>query len=116
MVKSLYEDKVAGKLPEGIFQGLIADYGRERAELEGKRPELYKQLDVADDSERKVAEWIRRVSTHVGLQELDRETVTELIDSITVSEEEQGGKRRLTFTIQYRFVSEYLQNAKEGIA
>ena len=116
MVKSLYEDKVAGKLPEEIFQGLVADYGRERAELEGKRPELYKQLDVADDSERRVAEWIRRISAHVGIDELDRETVTELIDSITVSEEDQDGKRRLTFKIQYRYVSDYLQNAKEGIA
>jgi len=113
MVKSLYEDKVAGKLPEDIFQGLVADYGRERAELEGKRPELYKQLDVADDSERQVAEWIRRISAHVGIDELDQETVAELIDSIEVSED--SGKK-LEITIRYRFISNYLQTAKEGIA
>lgn len=112
MVKNLYEDKVAGKLPEDIFQGLVSDYGRERAELEGKVPTLYKQLDVADDSERKVAEWIRRISAHVGLEELDRDTIAELIDSIEVSD---GTGGTLEVTIKYRFVSDYLQNANEGI-
>lgn len=51
------------------------------------------------------------------IKELDRQTVMELIESITISEAtKETGKRTQEITIQYRFIGNLLADAKEDIA
>jgi hypothetical protein len=51
------------------------------------------------------------------IAELDRQTVMELIESITISEgSRETGKRTQEITIQYRFIGNLLADAKEDIA
>jgi DNA invertase Pin-like site-specific DNA recombinase len=115
MVKNLYEDKVAGKLPEDIFQSLIAGYSDERAELDTKRASLHRQLGDSEDLERKVSDWVTHVSAFTGIDSLDRATVSALIESITVSEAPEVGKKQ-EVTINYRYMSKFIPKTKEGIA
>lgn len=56
------------------------------------------------------------VEKYTQIQELDRATLMEFIESITVSESEMiDGVKHQSITIRYRFIGEILsQNAVEG--
>lgn len=116
-VKSLYEDKCLGKLPENIFQKLLAEFITEQSDLEDKAQALKGQLSNRECTESEIGKWLRLISQYMEIRELDRPTVMELIDSITISEgNRENGKRTQEITIQYRFIGNLLSDAKEGIA
>lgn len=116
-VKSLYEDKCLGKLPENIFQKLLSDFIAEQADLEGKVHVLKEQLSNRECTDNEIGKWLRLISQYMEIKELDRPTVMELIDSITISEaSRESGKRTQEITIQYRFIGNLLADAKEDIA
>ena len=55
-------------------------------------------------------------SQHMEIKDLDRPTVLEMIESITISEARKvNGKRHQNITINYRFIGNLLGNAKEDI-
>ena len=116
-IKSLYEDKCLGKLPDNVFQKLLSDYITEQSDLEGKLNELRQQLNDRECTETEIGKWLRLISRYMEIKELDRQTVMELIESITISEaNRESGKRAQEITIQYRFIGNLLENAKEDIA
>lgn len=116
-IKSLYEDKCLGKLPENIFQSLLSDFITEQKELEDQLQNLRQQLNDRECTEPEIGKWLRLISQYMEIKKLDRPTVMELIDSITISEaNRENGKRTQEITIQYRFIGNLLADAKEDIA
>lgn len=115
-IKSLYEDKCTGKVPEQLAIGLINDFATEQQELEERRRLLSEQIQMKQQAESEVDEWMDLVGKQIDIEKLDRATVMELIDRIEVSEAwKVNGERIQEVSIQYRFVGN-LQNNKEGIA
>lgn len=116
-IKSLYEDKCLGKLPENIFQTLLLDFIAEQSCLEDKLQTLRQQLNSQECTENEIGKWLRLIAQYMEIKELDRQTVMELIESITISEaSKETGKRTQEITIQYRFIGNLLTDAKEDIA
>ena len=111
------EDKCLGKLPENIFQSLLSDFIAEQSGLEDKLQTLRQQLNNQECTEHEIGKWLRLISQYMEIPELDRQTVMELIESITISEaNRESGKRTQEITIQYRFIGNLLADAKEDIA
>lgn len=116
-LKNLYEDKCLGKLPEGVFQSLMAGFTSEQSTLENKLHDLREQLDSRKCTENEIGKWLRLISQHMEIKELDRQTVMELIESVTISEaNHESSKRIQEITIQYRFIGNLLDYTKEDIA
>jgi Recombinase. len=116
-IKSLYEDKCLGKLPENIFHSLLSDFVAEQSVLEDKLQKMRLQLNNQECTEHEIGKWLRLISQYMEIKELDRQTVMDLIESITISEAtKDSGKRTQEITIRYRFIGNLLENAKEDIA
>ena len=116
-IKSLYEDKCLGKLPENIFQNLLSGYVREQSELEEKQQLIEQQLHTQKCSEAEIDRWLQLIGQHMEIEDLDRPTVMELIESITISEASKAnGKRTQEITIKYRFIGNLLAETKKDIA
>ena len=86
IIPSVYEDKVAGRIPEDICVGLLEKYRKEQSELKKERSALEKKL--ADNAQNKndVDEFIKRLKTYMNVPELTREMCMELIEFVTVDE------------------------------
>ncbi len=116
-LKSLYEDKCLGKLTDSAFQSLMAGFTSEQSTLEQKLEGLREQFNNRDCTENEIGKWLQLISQYMEITELDRPTVMELVDSITISEaSRESGKRTQEITIQYRFIGNLAGSAKEDIA
>jgi len=116
-IKSLYDDKCLGKLPESIFKILLSSYILEQTDLEDKLQTIQQQLNNRECSELEIERWLQLIGQYMEIKDLDRPTVMELIESITISEASKAtGKRTQEITIQYRFIGNLLANTKEDIA
>ena len=67
IIPSVYEDKVAGRIPEDICVGLLEKYRKEQSELKKERTALEKKL--ADNAQNKndVDEFIKRLKTYMNV-------------------------------------------------
>ena len=116
-LKSLYEDKCAGKIPEAVFISLMGDFTKEQAEHEERLPQLRRELDNIQELTGEIEDWLSLVGSYMELDRLDRNIVTGLIESITVSERvKKDGKQIQELENEYRFIGNLLQNTKEDIA
>jgi len=116
-LKSLYEDKCAGKLPEAVFLNLMGDFTKEQAAIEERLPKLRRELDGIQETANEIDDWLSLIISYTELETLDRDTVTGLIENITVSERtKQYGRNSQEIEIEYRFIKNLLTNAKEDIA
>ncbi|OJU14090.1 MAG: hypothetical protein BGN88_12655 [Clostridiales bacterium 43-6] len=104
-VKSLYKEKMSGKMPETFFYSLLSDYKKELESLEDKLPSLRDRVIEEKNQEQNVVHWTNSVSKYLKIQKLDRSLARELIDSIIVSElTSVDGKSSQDITINYKFV------------
>jgi site-specific DNA recombinase len=117
-IKNLYEDKCAGILPESIFQNLLSDYGKERDELESKLPDIQKAIAESENKTTDVTCWVSLIEKYLEIKTLDRNTVVELIEIITVSEPYAvDGEKHQDISIKYKFVGYLTPNkAIEDVA
>lgn len=116
-IKSLYEDKCSGKLPETVFLSLLSDYTREQSGLGEKLQTLRSQLAEQQDAQCNVDEWLCLIASYMEITELDRPTVMALIETITIGEAvKKDGHRVQEISIQYRFIGNLLADAKEDTA
>jgi len=116
-LKSLYEDKCGGKIPESVFLNLMDGFVKEQAEIEERLPRLRRELDGLQEMNGEVEDWLSMIGSCVDLDILDRATVTGLIESIAVSERvKQYGRQQQALEIAYRFIGNVSLDAKEDIA
>ena len=116
-IKSLYEDKCLGKIPEDIALELIKDFTAEKNELETNLPILKNKITNINKTVGNINEWLDMISAYENITELDREIVCGLVESVTVFEKD---KSKIPTTqeikIEYRFIKNLLQKEKEDIA
>ncbi|MDL2288755.1 recombinase family protein [Oscillospiraceae bacterium OttesenSCG-928-F05] len=104
-VKHLFEEKVAGNVPEAMFKKLLLDYEREQGELEAGLFEARQRLQEDESNEADVEKWMAMIRDCISMKELDRATCFRLIDGIRVSEKTKvDGKTHQNIQITYNFV------------
>lgn len=86
LVRSAYEDKVLGKIPENLCVQLLNGYEAERKAKQERRRELTEQLAASRENEQSVDAWLDMVQDYYNLEELDRPTLVRLIKKIEVGE------------------------------
>ncbi|MCL2775329.1 MAG: recombinase family protein [Oscillospiraceae bacterium] len=104
-IKQLFEEKLAGNVPDSIFKKLMGDYDAEQIKLADEISGLERKLEnaVADKSD--VGKWINLIKKCIHLDELDRATAVALINCIEVSEPfDADGQRQQNITIKYNFI------------
>ena len=116
-LKSLYEDKCKGDMPDTVFTELMNGFTNERTELMEKVSHLRSELANIQDKSEAINDWLDVISEYADLQRLTRDIVYGLIDSITVSERKKLYERKVQeITIEYRFIKDLLQENKKDIA
>jgi hypothetical protein len=111
-IKQLFEEKLAGNVPDSIFKKLMGDYEAEQIQISAEIAGLERKLDNAAADESSVAKWIDVIKGFIRLEELDRATAVTLIDCIEVSEQYKAdGQRQQNITIKYNFVGKLPENA-----
>jgi DNA invertase Pin-like site-specific DNA recombinase len=115
-LKNLYEDKSAGKLPETVFFDLMNGFVKEQTEVEERLPTLRHRFEELRETTRGIQDWLSLVKCYLELETLDRTIVTELIESITVSERVKRDDRQTQeLEIKYRFIGNLLVDSQEAI-
>lgn len=121
-IKNLYLDKCSGTLPDEVFNSMMKDFLAEQEEIENRIPRLKKDYEEKSNATDDVNEWLRLIEQFSNADKLDRNIITQLIDSITVSERKQiDGEWEQSVDIKYRFIGNLLnepenQENKEDIA
>ena len=113
-IKSLYEDKCSGKLPEAIFNSLMSCYIDEQAELSEKKSALNETLTKYKDADRDIKKWLDLVEQYKDITELTRAFVYLLIDHIEVGETANGFDGIQEVTIHYRFIGNLLNPTQKA--
>ncbi len=86
-IKQLFEEKLAGNVPESIFKRLMGDYEAEQSNLSAEIASSEIKLDTAAMDESVTSKWINLIRGFIQLDELDRATAVTLINCIEVSEQ-----------------------------
>ena len=86
LLLSVYEDKVAGKIPEEVCVSLLEKYQAEKNAAKAELAELERREADTRQRQADVDEFIRRLKSYMDVPELTREMCMELIEFVTVDE------------------------------
>lgn len=107
MTAKLYEDKVSGTITGTTFSLLIEKSEQERIQKSEQLNALLDEADKARQDMEDIQKWASIIKKYLDLQELDRETIDELIDHIEIGERTViDGQKQQDIKIFYRFVGE----------
>ena len=91
LIEAAFEEKVSGKIPEGVCVKLIEKYTAEQTELKEKITFLSQGLNEITQAKTDVDEFIRRLKTYFNSPTLTREMCLALFDHLVI-----GGKESVT--------------------
>ena len=115
-IKNLYIDKCSGNLPEEVFKSMMEDFLTEQEDIENRIPQLKRDYEEKSNATDEVNEWIRLIGQFSNADKLDRNIITQLIDSITVSERKQvDGRWEQSIDIEYRFIGNLLNESENKV-
>jgi hypothetical protein len=105
-IKRAYEDNVSGKLPDKLFTKFIREYEEEDTKLATSIEALQKEIHELESADVDVSAFVDLIKPLVGISELSRELLLNLINRIEVSEPAgtKGKNREQKITIFYKFV------------
>ena len=104
-IKSLYKDKVTGKISEKIFYNLLEDFENELKNCENTASVLREKLDIKAATESEISLFADRISKCLDLTSMNKFLARELIESITVSAYYKvDGETTQDVDINYKFV------------
>lgn len=116
LIQSVYEDKVAGRIAEDMAFDMLDKYQSEKKTLKTEYDEMLKRSDAEQQDEEDVAEFIRRLKRYAGATELTREMCLELIEYVTVDENNKGNKERpRVIHIYYKLLDKPLTNKNNAL-
>lgn len=116
-IKTLYEDRCSGTIPEDVFKSLLSGYVDERTELHEVLPEIEAQLKESSMVEEDITAWVSRIASFQETESLDRPTIMRLIDFIEVSEIDHANTEpQQRIKIKYRFARSQSPKNEKNIA
>jgi DNA invertase Pin-like site-specific DNA recombinase len=103
--KRLFEEKIAGNVPESLFRKMLSDYESELSGLEAKAKDIRQNVQEEVNSESDVKAWIKLIKECVSINSLDRATAFQLIDHVDVHEQtDENGHKSQSIQVKYNFV------------
>lgn len=115
-IKSLYADKVTGKMSENIFFHLLPDYERELEETNSRIQALQTKLLKTKSKESDIVKWVNMIEKYAKITSIDRYLARELIDKIIVSDNKKvNGESIQEITIYYKLVGQLPVSLKEEL-
>ena len=115
IIRMLYEDRVAGIVTDIMFKEMMSSYEKERSEKSKAVQELGAKIEQCSKAVCNADAWVSAIRKYSELEELTREVLLELIDSIEVFEPEKVGKQRICrIQINYRFVGSVSESLEGG--
>ena len=107
MTAKLYEDKIGGNINADTFQMLMQKHEQERSEKAERLDVLSSEVERANQNTADAQNWVSLIRKYSNLEDLDRETIEELIDYIEIGKTETVNRKRIrNITIHYRFVDQ----------
>ena len=107
LIRSAYEDKVLGKIPEDICVRLMAGYQSEQAEKSAQLKSVEKKLEEYRKAQEDVQEWAALIRQYKDADILDRDMLLRLVDRIEVGEARTvDGEKEREIRIHYKFVGD----------
>lgn len=105
IIQSLYEDKVAGKLPEERYLKLSDTYETEQAELTEKAQTLKAEIEKDKKEKGHILDFLCLVEKYSSIEELTPEIIRSFVDRIIVHEKrKENGHYRQEIEIVYNFI------------
>ena len=103
----MLEQKISGNISDSMFKKLIAKYEDKQNTLNTELSELKAELSIVKDDTQNIRHLIESFKQRIYIEELDRDTICELIDYIMVSKKIKVGKEyKQKVSINYNFVGE----------
>lgn len=112
LIRSVYEDKVIGKIPEEICVQMLEQYQKEQKSLEQQVQELSERMSAVRQDEQDIEEFIHRLKKYTDVQELTREMCLELIEYITVDEFVRYSSAPREIHIYYKLLDKPLKDRR----
>ena len=105
MTAKLYEDKIGGAISESTFAVLIQKTEQERLDKAERLAALLSEVEKAEQETAAINNWTAIIRKYLDVQDLNRDTIDELIDHIEIGEHTViDGKRHQDIKVYYRFV------------
>ena len=95
---------------------MMEDFLTEQGDIQNRIPQLKRDYEEKSNATDEVNEWIRLIGQFSNADKLDRNIITQLIDSITVSERKQvDGRWEQSIDIEYRFIGNLLNESENEV-
>ena len=105
IIANLYEDNVTGKISDERFDLLAKKYETEQTALKSEILELKKALDLVNDEESNISEFLKVVNSYTEIEELTPEILNNFIDRIYIGEKyADGSAHKQEIRIIYKFI------------
>ena len=116
LIQSVYEDKFSGKIPEDVCIRLIEKYQVELKDLQEEYEVLKETAKTEKQIEDDVDEYIRRLRSYAGAEELTRQMALDLIEYITIDRNPDKRSDPRDIHIYYKLIDKPLKNKRNALA
>lgn len=114
LIETAYEDRALGKVPEKVCILLLEKYQAEKDTLTTEYDELHQRTQTEQQDEADVDEYIRRLRSYAGAEQLTRQMALELIEYITIDENPNDKKAVRDIHVYYKLIDKPLKDRKNA--
>ena len=114
LIQATYEDKVLGRIPEKTCVNLLEKYQAESDRLTEEHTLLEQRTQTEQQDESDVDEYIRRLKSYAGAEQLTRQMALELIEYITLNENPNDRKTVRDIHVYYKLIDKPLKDRKNA--
>ena len=114
LIETAYEDRALGRVPEKVCIPLLEKYQAEKDTLTAEYDELHQRTQTEQQDEADVDEYIRRLKSYAGAEQLTRQMALELIEYITIDENPNDRKAVRDIHVYYKLIDKPLKDRKNA--
>ncbi len=114
LIETAYEDRALGRVPEKVCIPLLEKYQAEKDTLTAEHDELHQRTQTEQQDEADVDEYIRRLRSYAGAEQLTRQMALELIEYITIDENPNDKKAVRDIHVYYKLIDKPLKDRKNA--
>ena len=115
LIETAYEDRALGRVPEKVCIPLLEKYQAEKDTLTAEYDELHQRTQTEQQDEADVDEYIRRLRSYAGAEQLTRQMALELIEYITIDENPNDKKAVRDIHVYYKLIDKPLKDRKNAL-